>query len=83
VALEGGFGDWEDVGWFGWVLGGLKWPSGGFFHTRHSKESLQEKLHEDTGKQQDENRETTRGLQDEAERNFRHFEGVRVGGKGG
>jgi len=26
VALEGGFGAWEDVGWCGWVLGGLRWP---------------------------------------------------------
>jgi len=28
-------------------------------------------------------RETTRGLQEEAERNFHYFEGVREGGKGG
>ena len=27
-ALEGGFGAWEDVGRFGWVLGGLRCPSG-------------------------------------------------------
>ena len=27
--------------------------------------------------------ETIGGLQEEAERNFRYFEGVRVGGKGG
>ena len=34
------------------------------------------KLHE-------ENKETTRGLQEEAERSFHYFEGVRVGEKGG
>jgi len=26
VALEGGFGAWEDVGWCGWVLEGLRCP---------------------------------------------------------
>ena len=83
VALEGGFGAWEDVGWCGWVLGGLRWPSGGFSHTRPSNERLHEKLQEDTRKLQEENRETTGGLQEEAESNFRCFEGVRVGGKGG
>jgi len=74
--LESRFGAWGDVGWCVWVLGGLRWPSGGFSHTWASKQSLQEKLHE-------ENRETTRGLQGEAERKFHCFEGVRVGGKGG
>ena len=44
VALEGGFGDWNDVGWCGWVLGGLRWPSVGFSNTQPSEESLQEKL---------------------------------------
>jgi len=69
VALEGGFGAWEDIGWCGWVLGGLRWPSRGFFHTPPSKESLQEV----TGKLHEENRETTGGLQEEAESNFRYF----------
>lgn len=55
VALEGGFRAWDDVGWCGWVLGGLRWHSRGFSHTWPSKESLQEKL-------QEENRETTGGL---------------------
>ena len=71
VASEGGFGAWEDVGWCGWVQGGLRWPSGEFSHTRTSKESLQEKLQEDTRKLQEKNRETTGGLQEEAKRNFR------------
>ena len=44
VALEGGFGAWEDVEWCGWVLGGLRWPSKGFSNTRLSKEILQEKI---------------------------------------
>ena len=74
--MEGNFGICRGVGWGGWVLGGLRWPSGGFSHTRPSKESLQENLKE-------ENRESTRGLQEEAERSFHYFEGVRVGGKGG
>ena len=83
MALECGFEACEDVGWCGWVLGDFRWPFGGFSHTQPSKESLQEKLQEDTGKLQEENRETIGGLQEEAERNFRCFEGVRVGGKGG
>jgi len=83
VALEGSFGAWEDVGWSIWVLGGLRWPSRGFSHTQPSKESLHEKLQEDTGKLQEENKETTRGLQEEAKSNFCCFEGVRVGGKSG
>ena len=83
VALKGGFGAWEDLIWCVWVLGGLRWPSGGFSQTRPSKESLQEKLQEDIGKLQEENMETTGGLQEEAERNFHCFEGVRVGRKGG
>ena len=62
VVLKGGFGAWEDIGWFGWVLEGLRWPSGRFSHTWPSKESLHEKLQEDTRKLQEENRETTRGL---------------------
>ena len=70
VVLKGGLGAWEDVGWCGWVLGGLRWPSGGFSYTQPSKESLQEKLQKDTGKLQEENRETTGGLQVEAKRNF-------------
>ena len=82
MTLEGSFGDCEDVGSCGLVLGGPRWPSGGFSHTQPSKEGLQEKLQEDTGKLQEENREITGGLQEEAERNFRCFEGVRVGGKG-
>jgi len=82
VALEGGFGAWEDVGWCGWVLGGLRWPPGGFSHTQPSKESLHEKIEEDTGKLQEEKKETIGGLQEEAGRNFHCFEGVRVGGKG-
>jgi len=83
VVLKGGFGAWEDGRWCGWVLGGPRWPSGGFSHTWPSKESLHEKLQEDTGKLQEENRETTGGLQEEAERNFCYFEGMRVGQKGG
>ncbi len=83
VALEGAFGAWEDVGWCGWVLGGLRWTYRGFSHTRPSKESLQEKLQEHTGKLQEKNKETTRVLQEEAESNFLCFEGVRVGGKCG
>ena len=83
VALEGGFGAWEDVGWCGWVLGGRRWPSGGFSHTWTSKESLYEKLQEDTRKLKEENRETTGGLQEEAKRNFHYFKGVRVGRRGG
>ena len=79
MALESSFGSWEDVGWYGWVLGGLRWPSGFLSHTRPSKESLQEKLQEDTGKLQEENKETTGGLQEEVESNFHYFEGVRVG----
>ena len=62
VELESGFGAREDVGWRGWVLGHNRWPSGGFSHTRPSKEILQEKLQEDTGKLQEENRKTTGGL---------------------
>ena len=83
VALEGGFGVYEDVGWCGWVLGGLRWPFRGFSHTQPSKGILQEKLHEDIGKLQEENMETTGGLQEEAESNFHYFDGVIVGGKGG
>ena len=49
MVLKGDFGLCGDVGWCGWVLGGLGWPSGGFSHTRPSKESLQENLQEDTG----------------------------------
>ena len=79
VALEDGFGAWEDVGWCGWVLGCLRWPFGGFSHTRTSKESLQE----DTGNLQEENRETTRGLQEDAKSSFHCFEGVTVGEKCG
>ena len=67
----------------GRVLGGLRWPYRGFYHNKPSKQILQEKLLEDTGKLQEENKETTGGLQEEAESNFRYFEGVRVGEKGG
>ena len=28
--MEGDFGIFRGVGYCGWVLGGLKWPSGGF-----------------------------------------------------
>ena len=49
MELKGDFGVLGDVGWCRWVLGGLGWPSGGFSHTRPSKESLQENLQEDTG----------------------------------
>ena len=42
-----------------------------------------EKTTGDTRKLQEENRETIGGLQEEAKRDFRCFEGVRVGGKGG
>jgi len=73
VVLEGGFGASKNVGWCGWLLVGLRWPSGGFSRTQPSKESLQEKLQEDTRKLQEENRETTGGLQEEAKRNFRCF----------
>jgi len=73
VALKGTFRAWEDRRWCGWVLGGLRWPSRGFSHTQPSKESLQEKLQEDTGKLQEENRETREGLQEEAERTFCYF----------
>jgi len=83
VLLEGGFRAGEDAGWCGWVLEGLRWPSGGFSHTQPSKEILHKKLQEDTRKLREENRETTCGLQEEAESNFRCFEGVRVDGKGG
>jgi len=62
VALKGGFGAYEDVRWCGWVLGGLRWPSGGFSHTRPSKESLQEKLQEDTGKLQEAYRRRPRAI---------------------
>ena len=80
--MEGEFGVCRGVGRCVWVLGGPRWPSRGFSDTRTSKKIVQEKLQEDTAKLQEENRETTGGLQQEAERNFRYFEGVRVGGKG-
>jgi len=83
VVVKGGFGAWKGGRWYGWVIGGLRGPSRGFSHTQPSKESLQEKLQEDTGKLHEENREIKRGLQEEAKRNFLYFEGVRVGGKGG
>ena len=82
MALEGSFGAWEDVRWCGWVLGGIRWPSGGFSHTRPSKESLQENLQEGTGNLQEEKQRSTGGLQEEDESSFHHFEGARVGGKG-
>lgn len=81
--LEGGFGRWENVRWCGGVLGGIRLPSGGFSHTHPSKEILQEKLQEDTAKPHQENRETTGGLQEEADSSFRYFESVRVGEKCG
>ena len=81
--LEGKFWTYGDVGWCGWVLGGLKWPFGGFSHTRPSKESLQENLQEDIGNLQEEKQHSTGGLQEEAERSFHCFEGVRVGEKCG
>ena len=83
MALEGGFGTLEDVGWCGWVLGGLRWPFGGFSHTRPSIEGLQENLQEDTRNLQEEKQHSTRGLQEEVESSFHCFEGVRGGEKGG
>ena len=81
--MEGGFGTWGDVGWCGWVLGGLRWPSRGFSQTWPSKESLQENLREDIGNLQEEKQHSTEGLEEEAESSFHCFEGVRVGWKGG
>ena len=83
VALEGGFGAWEDVGWCGWVLEGLRWPSRGFSYTIPLKESLQENLHKDIGNLHEEKQCFTGGLQEEDDSSFCCFEGVRVGGKGG
>ena len=53
-----------------------------FPHSAFKRKPI-EKLHEDKGKLQEENRETTGGLQEETKRNFCCFEGVRVGEKGG
>ena len=79
VVLKGGFGAWEDGRWFGWVLRGLRWPSRGF-----SKHNLQNKAYRKNYKGTHGNyRRKTGKLQEEAESNFRYFEGVRVGGKGG
>ena len=71
MVLKGDFGLFGDVGWCGWVLGGLEWPFGGFSHAQTSKEILQENLQEDIG-----------DLQEDVESSFEGFEGVRVGGKG-
>ena len=81
--MEGGFGTWEDVGWCGWILGGLRWPSGGFSQTRPSKEILQENQQEDTWNLQVEKQHSTEGLQEEAESSSHCFEGVGVGEIGG
>jgi len=46
VGVEGEFGICRGIGWCGWVLGGLRWPSGGFSCNQTSKRSLQENLQE-------------------------------------
>jgi len=79
--MEGEFGICRGVGWCGWVLGGLKWPSGGFSHNRTSKGSLQENLQEATRDLQEVYKRCTGGLQEDAKSSFEGFEGVGVGGK--
>jgi len=73
VALEGSFGAWEDVGWCGWVLG----VSGGLMESFPTlglqKKAYKKNYRRTQGKLQEENRETTRGLQEEVERNFHCF----------
>jgi len=58
--LKGGFGAWEDVGWCGWVLGGLRWPSRGFFKTRPTGKTTGGRR-ETTGGKQGNYRRPTRG----------------------
>lgn len=62
--MDGGFGIHEDVGWCGWVLGGLKWPSEGFSCNQSSKGSLQENLQADAGDLQEVYRRSTGGCQE-------------------
>jgi len=74
VAVEGDFGIFRGVGWFGWVLGGLRWLSRGFSHNRTSMKP--------TGKSIGGYRGSTGGLQEDAKSSFGGFEGRKVGGKG-
>jgi len=47
--MEDDFGVYRGVGRCGWVLGGPRWPSGGFSYNHTSKRHLQENLQEAAG----------------------------------
>jgi len=72
--MESDFGVCRGVGRCGWVLGGPRWPSGGFSCNWTSKTP--------TGKSTGGCRGSIGGLQEDAKSSFGGFEGGKAGGKG-
>jgi len=74
--LKGVFGALEDGIWCVLILGGLRWPSRGFYALSLQKKAYRKNYRRKTGK-----------LQEAYKRKLREisaiFDGVRVGGKGG